>query len=675
MTVSTRAWIAAGMLVLAAASAGGECPRLDDEWRWGRNHAVAADGMAAWLTWDPGLQAVDVDPVLGGLRGSLGLDEPVTDLAAADGLLAVAAGDGRLLVVDASDPAVPVVLAEVVRPSGDARLAFDPPLLAVAAGSTIGTWDVSDPAAPVAGAAVDAGFLVAAVGADDGTLVAAGEEWMAAWDASDPARPRSLGARVVPGPTPELAVDGRWVYAAGRGLLRVHDLGSSPVLAELEVAAHPSVVSERLAPLDGQIAVARALEGDDGWRTSVYLFERSDPPDLGTWESHALARAGVLAGLEGTGEHLVMAWRDGHLSTWDLGDPGPGRPGIDRDPPPWPVTGVGWSGGRPVAVAAVDTPSTLAGGRLTALGRSGAGGRLEDVGWVTLPGVGRHMVGDSDVLTVRWEVRAADGWDDSGLSVVDLSDPARPVETERFAGWTGVGGLAAHGQWLVAGDMERATAGDGELVVLDRTDPLVPVEAARLPVDGIPRSIALAGDRLLVAAQEGQLQVIDPAVLPELEITARLTVGPTAWDVAADDGLALVVSRPPSAAPDELVVASLAAPDQPVVSARLASADTGLVSIDAVAVSGRRGVAIGFGTGGFPELVALDLTDPATARVVGRGRISDGTTGPAHGIAGLAVDGDTVLVGWGAAGLQRWRLDGCVPIGSAGRADVTPCAE
>ncbi len=675
MTDSTRAWIATGVLVVVATSVSGECPRPDGDWRWGRTRAVAADARAAWTPWDPGLRAADVDPVLGGLRGSLGLEEPVTDLAAADGLLAVAAADGRLLVVDGSDPAAPVVLADVVRPAGDARLALDRPLLALAVGSAVALWDVSDPASPAAGATIDAGFEITAVAVADGTVVAAGDDWMAAWDAGDPARPLSLGARTVPGPTPELAIDGRWVYAAGRGLLRVHDLGSSPVLAELEVAAHPSVVSERLAPLEEEIAVARALEGDDGWRTSVYLFERSDPPDLGTWESHALARVGVLAGLEGTGEHLVMAWRDGHLSTWDLGYPGPGRSGIDRDPPPWPVTGVGWSGDLTVAVAAVDTPSVPGGGRLTVLGPSGAGGGLEDLGWVTLPGVGRHTVADGGVLTVRWEVRAADGWDDSGLSVVDLSDPARPVEAARFAGWTGAGGLAAYERWLVAGDMERPTAGDGELIVLDRTDPLAPVEAARLPVDGIPRSVALAGDRLLVAAQEGQLQVVDPAALPQLELTARVTVGPAAWDVAADAGVALVVSRPPSASPDELVVVSLAAPDAPAVTGRLASAETGLGSIDAVAVSGPRGAAIGFGTGGHPELVVLDLSEPAAVRVAGRGRITDGTTGPARGIAGLAIEGDTVLAGWGSAGLQRWRLDGCVPIGSTGRADATPSAE
>jgi hypothetical protein len=139
-----------------------------------------------------------------------------------------------------------------------------------------------------------------------------------------------------------------------------------------------------------------------------------------------------------------------------------------------------------------------------------------------------------DVALVGDLAYVADG--SSGLRVIDISNPALPVE---------IGALDTPGQAIdveVVGDLAYLADGDSGLRVMDVSNPALPVELGALDTPGYAYDVEVVGDLAYVANRRFELRVIDVSnpALP-VEIGNFDTPGPT-YDVEVVGGLTYVAA-------------------------------------------------------------------------------------------------------------------------------------
>lgn len=139
-----------------------------------------------------------------------------------------------------------------------------------------------------------------------------------------------------------------------------------------------------------------------------------------------------------------------------------------------------------------------------------------------------------------------------GLLIVDVSDPAHPVEvgsnsTRGYAQSVTVSGSTAY----------VANRGDG-LTILNVSDPLRPVELGRIDTPGSAQAVALRGQLAVVADQRGGLQLVDvskpssPTLVKSVETSGFAQAvwidGTFAYVAAGDAGLEIVSLATPASA-------------------------------------------------------------------------------------------------------------------------------
>jgi len=150
--------------------------------------------------------------------------------------------------------------------------------------------------------------------------------------------------------------------------------------------------------------------------------------------------------------------------------------------------------GRGLVLAAFAAATMLAGG-LPALGQDSSGirkvGSLYDNYWAAAWGVA--IAGDYAYVAAA----------ESGLRVVDVSDPAQPREVGFYdsPGWAG--------RVAISGNHAYVADGDSGLQVVDVSDPAQPVETGFYNSPGFACGVAVAGNYAYVADGGSGMRVVD----------------------------------------------------------------------------------------------------------------------------------------------------------------------
>jgi len=157
----------------------------------------------------------------------------------------------------------------------------------------------------------------------------------------------------------------------------------------------------------------------------------------------------------------------------------------------------------------------------------GAGvGTFTEIGSFDSPGSASHIVVDGNFGFI------ADG--DSGLCVIDLSDPADPVglgcyDTDGSANFV-----------MLRGSFAYLADGDHGLVILDISDPVNISEVGSYDTPGNARALAICGDYAFVADGGSGLRIIDISDPTNPDETGFFDTTGDAVDVKVSDDLAFV---------------------------------------------------------------------------------------------------------------------------------------
>lgn len=464
----------------------------------------------------------------------------------------VVAGGTWLVGLDMGDPARPVQRSalDLAAFGGFAGgIARNGPFIYLSQASTIAVIDVSDPVAPALAGNLPFGFT-SVLRMGDGFLVAVSEgQQLLFLSTADPRTPVPVQGWSFHGRLQDLAVAGRYVYAAGseieqgRVTVAILELGSLDrpprLVATLPVeGAAWSETRLELAPGRLRVSAASSTHSEHSLVTELDIGDPEAPRRRGR-----LLLPGAVASMDSTGDTLGLALDHDGLALADL------------------------AGGSPTAWPALPLPRPLYDG-LT-LGHFAAGNRVYALG------------------------RA-------GLLSLDARDPTRPwpVALYRVPVDHWVSAMAQEGDRAYLTLVPRFGPGQQGLLVLGLSDAEAPRPLGFFETPDAPRAVVAAGGLVYLANGQG-LRVIDPVdpARPR-EIGAYRALGPLRH-LALGDGMAYIVST--GGRGDHLELLDLGDPSAP---ARRAQRRMGTVS--ALAVAGRTLILVEDG-----HLVLLDASDPA----------------------------------------------------------------
>ncbi len=424
-----------------------------------------------------------------------------------------------LMILDVSDPGTPILLGSFCRPDCDTHGVWVEDGLAYIAeywhGLTV--VDVSDPEAPfeLGAFALPDGALDVHLAGDHG-FVAGNTAGLSIVDVSVPDAPVELGfLDLAPHTVEEVSVVGDTAYLAnqdqGLQIVDVSDPHSPTALGRFQTLQANGVVVA-----DAQTLVADASAG-------LWVVDVSDP--LAPTETDSYLRQGSVLGVFYAEPYLFAVGRGRQLAVVDVSDPS--APEVMSD-----LT-VSWGACHevvvrdglayvaadhlgllifdvadveaPVELAILDTTSFINGLDLAgdhALLAEEDGLRLIDisvpgapaeVGWYDLPARRVDWVGDHAYVIGL----------DSALHVLEMSDPAAPVELASFDCYF-------PGEVQVVGD--RAYLAASSLIILDISDPALPTELGRVD-SGYESAVWVIGDLAYFTTHHGLViyDISDPA--------------------------------------------------------------------------------------------------------------------------------------------------------------------
>ncbi len=594
---------------------------------------------------------------------------PTYEVAVA-GDLGLVSNGALLEIINLADPTGLAPVGEVTLPDVIVAVAVRPfeDRLYVADLSGVAAVDITDPAHPsvfgrltVAGEPRDVeavGGIVYLADSDLGLRIV---------DFSDPANPVELSSLASPGSAWEVAVALPYAYLADfDGGLRVIDVSvpSAPVeVGEYRPADAPYVLH---VALDGDIAAVTVWDGGGGSLRTLGIADPTAPQELGVFSM--IDGPTALAVIESTA--YVAEGYYGGVHEVDISDPAsPSLADRVRGYPDdvtalaaserWLIGGIpsigavvhdraggsgtsrGWyeTVGPVVSVAAAAGRVYAGGGGMRIVDAENPRGLVELGAWEDVED-GRPVFGWVGAAAVAGN-NAYLGWSNTGLVVLDVSQPAATIEVASVPSLRGlVKDLAVAGDYLLVAA--------GGLEVLDVSRPEAPLAVASLPLAGATR-LAVTGDIALLtlwgAAGEA-LAVVDltTPTAPVLVATLPLPCPPA--DVVAAGGFAFV-----GCATSGVAAIDLAVPSAPVVVGWLGR--PAAVNVGALAVSNNcLYVLEGDGGAGGGWLRAVDIADPSAMRSVGVAA----TGGGAHD---LTMVGRKVAVADGDGGVALFAPTSC----------------
>jgi hypothetical protein len=438
---------------------GGYNPNADLPYPQATADNVAVSGHHAYVVFGQsagrrGLHVVDVsDPHTPVGRGSLYTSTACVDVTVVGGTAFVAAEATGLLIADVTNPAAPVPMGSF-NTSGTARgVAVAGEFAYVADGSAgLQVIDIGNASAPVRVGGFNTGgeaYDVAIAG--EHAYVADGVSGLQVIDVSDPAAPVRVGGFDTPGEAMGVIVSGRYAYIAdGRAGLQIVDVGNPAAPAPVGGSAPPTREEPGVPPEELR-ARNVALAGNHAFvahvNAGIDFVDVSDPlaPKSDGYHGTAQTRSVAVAG-----RHLYVADRYG-MHVLELANPA--------------------------------VPRRVA----------GVFEKLSDVRTTHLALAFDHayIAGGS-----------------SGITVLDVSDPLKPVFVRRYAEGRDFAEITIHGGFAYARMYDRNVT---RLQILDLASPGDPVVKGEYSPGGYARGrLAFSGHLAFAGAHDG-LHVIDVA--------------------------------------------------------------------------------------------------------------------------------------------------------------------
>jgi hypothetical protein len=484
-------------------------------------------------------------------------------------------GDGGLLrVVDVTDPADPTVLGEVDLLSPVMNLACDGTHVYVA-GYAQGLFvvDVSDPAAPTVVANLPLSgqaSTVHVIAGADLVLVSAGSGGLDIVDVSEPTAPAAVG-QFSPGVIYGAWGSGSTVYAAAWTVgVYVLDITTPSSPTEIGHCTHIGTAVDVLAA--GNVAyVANSYNG-------LAVMDISNPATADTVATMNLGSYALRLALDG--DRLFVANQTQGTAVIDVSDPA--NPSLDVHID---------SDGYPTDVAVVANTAYLA----------AAHGGLEILDVTapltpapvllgSLPGHDdiQQIVVDGDLAWLAMGM--------AGVCVLDLSDPANPVEIGGYRGGGACFSVALAGNHAYMTDSTWFR-------VLDVTHPDAPTQVGLTFTNNTGYHVVVAGGLAYVGIWHG-FQIVDVSDPAAPFARGLLNLGNSVMHVALSGQYAFL-----AAANDGLLVVDVSNPDAPVQVGSFATQGAAY----GVLVSGDLAVVAEEGWGAQ----ILDISDPTDPTLVG----------------------------------------------------------
>jgi len=461
-------------------------------------------------------------------------------------------------------------------------------------------------------------------------------------DVSNPAQMQVLAHTDEPSAANSVAVDGGTAvvteYWRGLFVFDVTNPGSPVLLSTLDVDGLPDNVA-----LEDDIALT--CEQDTGVRV-IDLSDPTSPTELALLDTPGSANGATVVGSD-----LLVADGNAGLLIADLSDP--------SNPS---VTGSLSFSGSAQSIAVSGTTAWIAadyGGYHAVDISNTAAPVLLGSDWTSVGTPADIDVAGSRVWLANWN---------TGVSVVDGSDPSNPQEVGLYPGAGQSRSVAALGEYAVVADwsgltlrvldlspaqgpeqigalelpgyprqMEIASNTAyialewGDFVVVDLSDPTNPVLIGSVTVPGNPQWVALMGSHALVATQSDGLHVVDITHPETPSLVGKVETPGNGWGVTVSGTTAYV-----AAGSAGVVVVDLKTPTNPTV---LGSVDIGALALQS-AVAGDHLIVAGYYSG----LFSVNVSDPANPTLTAQVS-TPGTT------RSVVVSGNLAFVGAGNGGL------------------------
>ncbi len=487
------------------------------------DYAYVADGNLGLMVFDV---VTNPDPTL---MGTLSI--AAVDVVLAGDLAFVASEDDDLCIVDVSNPGMgwsPTLIHSYEAAGVPTGLDVAGNYAFVTKSDQLLILDISDPASITFAGSYNA--LSDARGVEvvgNRAYVADGASGLRVIDIEDPTAPVLISSCDTPGAAQGVSVSGRFAYVAdGAYGLRAIEVATPVVPASIGYWYEPWSTSFDVA-ISGDYAFVAA--GDSGL-VVIDIEDPTNPMHVGTYDT-----PGQALGVTVSGDQAFVADGLSGLQVIDIEDPT-----------------------NPMLLGSYDTP--------------GLAQNVVVVGEVTRPG-------GFDGIDERIALVADGGpyghWTDSGLQVINISNPAAPVmvgERDTFDPCRGVevydgrvvylaeGGHLRVANLIgpivpyivttittsdsynsaVAGDYLYVADGAAGLRVFNIEDPWTPVQVHLMNTPGTAYDVAVSGDRAYVADSAAGLQVVDISDPTTPEIVYTFDTPGVAQRVAVDGLLAFV---------------------------------------------------------------------------------------------------------------------------------------
>ena len=453
---------------------------------------------------------------------------PSWELCGRDTFLYLGSGSG-VRILSISDSVHPRMLGQINARGLVSQVVVQDSLLFVACGSWgAQIYSVSDPANPRELGSMDA--VIGDLAVKDSLCYAVGGDSLRVYSVANPSQPAHIGAVRDSGGL--VLVANGYAFSAGRWVMNIYNV-TDP--------AHPAWANSRGGPAYAMFVKRSLLFCSSVQPDNMTVLNISDPLNI-TQVSKVDGYGGDGLYVDDSYAYLSCDYEHSGLFVIDVSDSS--RPAL-RDSinpegvPEW-ESYVPWAGSY--GYLADDF-----GGLLTI--------DLHDVDSISVAWSGYKASQTVDVAVDGWRAYIANQY--SGLHVIDVTDPTRPVSLGLFdtIGTKVTAAVAARGSYAFASISGMARR--RYLSTLDVHDPSNPNIVAQESCFNPPKDLVLK-DTFVYAAEGSRFQVFNVARPREPVRVGSCALSGDVWDLDVEDTMAYVTSS-------VLTMVSIARPDSPRV--------------------------------------------------------------------------------------------------------------